>query len=172
MKRKYVFIGLAAVAVIAAVSLAPLFLPKSGQTFDEGLPPGTAGSDPGAPMPGAATDNDSAPTGNPLTGRDGHSASGSVRLLEADGKHFLRFENVEQTQGPDVYLYLTKAPDAWGRADHAAAAKILVPQGDDGQFTARGTFNVEIPSGIDVSEYAGVLTWCDRFGVAFSSAAL
>ncbi len=172
MKRKYVFIGigLAAVAVIAAVSLAPLFLPKSGQTFDEGLPPGAADSGQGAPMP--ATANESAPVGNPLTGRDGHSASGSVRLLEADGKHFLRFENVKQTQGPDVYLYLTKAPDAWGRADHASAAKILVPQGDDGQFTARGTFNVEIPGDIDVSEYAGVLTWCDRFGVAFSSAAL
>ncbi len=152
---KRIWIGIAVVALVAVALALPLFLPKSGMTFDDAAPEGAAVGPP-----------------TPLTGRDGHAASGTVQLLATDGGYMLRFEDVQQTQGPDVYLYLTREPDATDKSAVTAGLKVLLPQDSDGQFTARGSFNVPLPADFDPEAWGGITTWCDRFGVPFSSAAI
>ncbi|OGI14384.1 MAG: hypothetical protein A2878_00640 [Candidatus Moranbacteria bacterium RIFCSPHIGHO2_01_FULL_54_31] len=93
-----------------------------------------------------------------VTGTPGHPASGTVRIVTADGKRYVRYENFRTINGPDIYIYLSK--------DIAAKEYI-----DLGRVKAtEGNINYEIPAGTDVAEYPYVLTWCQAFGVLFNSA--
>ena len=95
-----------------------------------------------------------------IAGTPEHSASGTVRVIESDGKRFVRYENFRTINGPDLYVYLSKDLDA---------RKFI----DLGQVRAtEGNINYEVPDGVDLSEYHYVLTWCKSFGVLFNSAKL
>lgn len=105
------------------------------------------------------------------TFRDGdalHHVSGTVTLYHGADGDFLRFEDYEATDGPDVYFYVVKGATDTVDGDDV---KVLVPEGTDGHATLRGNFNVPLPPGMDWSAYDGVVVWCDRFDVEFGSAA-
>ncbi len=94
----------------------------------------------------------------PVIGTTGHPAEGTAHVFEAEGKRFVRYEDFETLNGPDLFVYLAKDLDA----------KEFV---DLGRLRAtEGSVNYEIPEGIDPSEYPYVLTWCRAFGVLFNSA--
>jgi hypothetical protein len=96
----------------------------------------------------------------PVVDTPAHPASGFVRVVEADGKQFIRYEDYKTINGPDLYVYLAKDLDA----------KEFV---DLGRLRAtEGNVNYEVPAGVDVSDYRYVLTWCKAFGVLFNSADL
>ena len=95
-----------------------------------------------------------------VTGTAGHPASGTVRVIEADGKRYVRYENFKTINGPDLYVYLAKDLDAKEFVD---LGKVKATEGN---------INYEIPTGIDTSEYHYVLTWCKAFGVLFNHADL
>ena len=105
-------------------------------------------------------------------GDDLHRVSGSVTLLQVDGRHVLRFEGYDATAGPDVFFYLT--PDA--RADGVDAVEGRGLRAETtargGQATLRGDFNVELPQDFDPAGYAGLAVWCEQFNVLFGHAAL
>lgn len=109
------------------------------------------------------------------TFRDGdalHSAEGTVHVLEAGGRHVLRFEGYAATSGPDVYWYLTPRPHASTTEEvEGAGLKVRAPT-IMGQATLRGDFNVELPEGTDVSAYGGIAIWCDTYNVLFGYAEL
>ena len=97
-----------------------------------------------------------------------HPASGMALVLN-DGteQRFLRFEDFETDNGPDLNVYLSTAPpDA--------------PAGDfDDDFVDLGDLkgnigpqNYEIPTNVDLSRHSTVVIWCVRFGVAFGAAEL
>jgi zona occludens toxin (predicted ATPase) len=87
-----------------------------------------------------------------------HPASGTLRVLQADGKTFVRYENYKTINGPDIYVYLANDLEA----------KEFV---DLGRVKAtEGNVNYEIPAGVEVSDYRYVLTWCKAFGVLFNYA--
>ncbi len=87
-----------------------------------------------------------------------HPASGLVRLVEADGKTYVRYENYKTINGPDIFVYLAKDINA----------KEFI---DLGRVKAtEGNINYEVPDGVSVSEYPYVLTWCKQFGVLFNYA--
>lgn len=99
-----------------------------------------------------------------------HPGSGLAKVLN-DGteQRFLRFEEFETDNGPDLFVYLT-------RADAAADAAAF---GVDGEFVNLGRLkgnvgeqNYEIPSDVDLSEFSTVVVWCRRFSVAFTAADL
>lgn len=99
-----------------------------------------------------------------------HPGSGLAKVLN-DGteQRFLRFEEFETDNGPDLFVYLT-------RADAAADAGAF---GVDGDFINLGRLkgnvgeqNYEIPIDVDLSEFSTVVVWCDRFSVAFTAADL
>ena len=37
----------------------------------------------------------------------GHAASGSVRIVEAEGREYVRYENFKTINGPDIFVYLS-----------------------------------------------------------------
>jgi hypothetical protein len=98
-----------------------------------------------------------------------HETTGTVRLVEsADGTRYLRFEDLDSLNGPDLRVYLSSAP---ADADPGAFDDTLVL--DLGELTAnRGSFNYEVPADADLSEVRSVSIWCRRFAVGFGVAPL
>lgn len=95
-----------------------------------------------------------------VTGTAGHPASGTVRIVEADGKRYVRYENFKTINGPDLFVYLAKD----------TGAKEFINLGTI--RATEGNVNYEIPDGTDLSQYHYVLTWCKTFSVLFNSADL
>jgi hypothetical protein len=94
-----------------------------------------------------------------------HPASGTALVL-TDGKStFLRFENFETDNGPDLYVYLSA---------NVTAASPAGQLDDDFVELGRlkgniGSQNYEIPTGVDLGKYKTVVIWCRRFTTAFAT---
>jgi hypothetical protein len=94
-----------------------------------------------------------------FTGRTNHDVVGTAMVLN-DGteQRFLRLEDFESTNGPDLNVYLRAADDSF------------VDLGDlKGNI---GNQNYEIPADVDLEVYDTVQIWCVRFSVLFGDAVL
>ena len=100
--------------------------------------------------------------GNFVGSGDGfHNAEGVAKVINlADGRIFLRLENLKATNGPDLYVYLSTDKDA---SDIVNLGRLKGNIGNQ---------NYEIPAGTDLSKYDTVLIWCKAFSVLFGSAKL
>ena len=155
--------GLIAMAVLAVA--AYLFQPWAlftNTTVNESLPPALAApSGPAAPA-------------SPQTLGSGtfrsyeHSTTGTAKLIKlADGRVFVRLEDFNTSNGPDVKVWLTEA--GVDRADKSSESAYV----NLGDLKANnGNQNYEVPSGTDVTTYKSVVVWCDRFSVAFGAASI
>lgn len=102
---------------------------------------------------------------NTLTGTfigigDGfHNVEGAAKVIPVESvAQILRLENFKATNGPDLYVYLSK--------DKSASDFINV-----GRLKGNvGNQNYEIPIGSDLSKYNTVLIWCRAFSFLFGSA--
>lgn len=98
-----------------------------------------------------------------------HMGRGAVTLYAlSNARHVLRFENFRTTNGPDLVVYLTKHKSP-------ATATDVTDQGylSLGKLKGNvGNQNYDIPANVDLSEYQGVVIWCELFGVLFSPASL
>lgn len=153
-------------------------------TVDEPLPLATAVADTGRSPSGTATGSATATTRHTPSvaaaaprvvgqGRfvDGeHATSGTAHVLElADGTTVLRLEGFSTSDGPDVVVWLTDQPaggDDWHRYDDGRFVPLGALKGTDGNQ------NYAVPAGTDLSGLTSVVIWCDRFDVAFGSAAI
>ena len=99
-----------------------------------------------------------------------HQTRGSAIVLEdADGKRFLRFEDFETSNGPDLLVYLSakepSGPNDW----HGYDADFV----DLGPLKGNvGIQNYEIPKGVDLDKYSTAVVWCRQFEVGFAAATL
>lgn len=101
-----------------------------------------------------------------FTGADRlHSVSGTVTLYHDAEGAFLRFEDYEATDGPDVYYYLARSGEPI-----ESGIRVLVPGGNEGRATLRGNFNVPLEGAMDWTTYDTIVVWCDRFDVTFGTA--
>jgi hypothetical protein len=108
-----------------------------------------------------------------FAGRAGHRCSGRVELVRDGDAGFLRFRDYEQTQGPDVFVYVCPAPDPDTAAEIRAGTKVLVDGGaDGGESTKVGDFVQRLPDGVALGGIRGVGIWCDAFGTPFGTATL
>ena len=98
--------------------------------------------------------------GATVIGSAGHPASGSARIVTAEGKSYIRYENFKTINGPDLYVYLAKDLDA---KEFVSLGQIRATEGN---------INYEIPIAINPSDYKYVLTWCKQFSVLFNYADL
>jgi hypothetical protein len=88
-----------------------------------------------------------------------YTISGDALVLnDGSEQRFLRFENFESSNGPDLKVYLRAA---------------------DGEFVNLGELkgnigdqNYEIPADVDLAVFNTVQIWCERFGVEFGNAVL
>jgi hypothetical protein len=94
-----------------------------------------------------------------FTGSSRYDVTGEALVLN-DGteQRFLRLENFESSNGPDLNVYL---------------------RAEDGDFVDLGDLkgnigdqNYEIPTDVDLAVYNEVEIWCVRFGVEFGAAPL
>jgi hypothetical protein len=170
---------IAAGAVGLAVVVAVWFQPQKlfiDARVDEDIPTAQPSDDPGRVVvddPRASTTPADAPA-EPVDLATGefvsldHGTSGTVRVLElADGRQFVRFEDFETSNGPAVYVYLSTNPA--GGPEGAFDDEYL----DLGSLRGNvGDQNYELPADVDLSRYASVVVWCDRFDSAFGAADL
>ena len=95
-----------------------------------------------------------------IVGTTGHPASGTVRVINADSKSYIRYENFKTINGPDIYVYLAKDLDAKEYINLGAVK------------ATEGNVNYEVPDNINVKDYRYVMVWCKAFGVLFNYADL
>jgi hypothetical protein len=100
--------------------------------------------------------------GNLIDTGDGfHMASGQVEVLQIPyGTQILRFENLDVTNGPDLYVYL--ATDTTAK-DFVSLGRLKGNMGNQ---------NYPIPVNTDFEKYNTVLIWCQAFSTLFGSSKL
>jgi len=94
---------------------------------------------------------------------DAHATSGTAVVLgNGTDQRFLRFEEFETSNGPDLNVYLVNSS--------TGDVSDFVDLGDlKGNI---GSQNYEIPAGVDLDVYDQVSIWCVRFRVSFGNAPL
>lgn len=96
-----------------------------------------------------------------------HEGSGKALLLElADGSRYLRFEDFEVENGPDLRVYLSTAPSE--SADDGVFDEDYV---DLGALKGNvGNQNYRVPGDVKLDRYKSAVVWCRRFSVGFAVA--
>jgi hypothetical protein len=172
----------AAVAVVAVVAAAALFEPWrlfTSSRVDEALPTvAPSATAPAADEPATGpggTDEPAAPARPPdpvelARGRfvdAEHGTTGTVRVIElADGRRFVRLEDLATSDGPDLHVWLSDRPSggAWDSYDDGRFVRL-------GDLTAtHGNQNYQLPADAEIAGMTSVVIWCDRFDVAFGTA--
>jgi hypothetical protein len=98
-----------------------------------------------------------------------HETTGTASIHRlADGKRVLRFTGFRTSNGPDVQVYLGKAPDASDNETVTSAGFFHV----GALKGTEGDQNYELPPDLNLDEYHSVTIWCRRFGVNFATAPL
>jgi len=92
-------------------------------------------------------------------GLAGHDAEGVAKIIQANDITFLRFENFQVTNGPDLRVYLTSDGDV-KNGIHLEKLK-----------GSKGSQNYSLDD-IDVGIYDIVVIYCQPFGVYFGQAEL
>lgn len=129
-------------------------------------------ADDGGTGPSLSVEAETLATGQ-FTGKAGHRCSGQVDLVRDGDTHALRFVNYEQTQGPDVFVYVCPDPDPDTGREIAAGTKVLIDGGaDGGESTKTGTFVQQLSGGVDIGSIRGVGIWCEDFRTPFGAATL
>ncbi|MDQ0075407.1 DM13 domain-containing protein [Arthrobacter oryzae] len=168
------------VSLVAGMGLFQPWRLFTSSSIDEPLTPGSVATAPaGSPPAAAASASASAPVATPAirpavlaTGpfqSQEHPTSGSASLVQLpDGSHVVRLENLASSDGPDVKVWLSDR-EAGGDWFKYRSGRFL----DLGPVKAtHGNQNYAVPPGTDLSGLHTVVLWCDRFSVAFGSAAL
>ncbi len=155
----------------ALPTVAPTSTPAA--TPSESTP---AGSTAPAPTPAETTTETKTETPEPagpveLSAGDFEDAeydtSGRARIIElADGSRFVRLEDLDTSDGPDLFVGLSASPSGgdWGSYDDERYVSL-------GELKAtNGNQNYEIPREVKLKGLKSVVIWCDRFNVAFGTA--
>ncbi|MBP6889817.1 MAG: DM13 domain-containing protein [Candidatus Moranbacteria bacterium] len=157
MSSKKIIIALLSIAGagIAYYALSPLF---RNIKRDDPLPVNVNVKEEQDRMPGEESVLPDTLLAANIQGTPAHPASGTVRVVEADGKRYLRYENFKTINGPDLFVYLSGDLEA----------KTYVNLGE--LRATEGNVNYEIPKDIDLDVYPYALVWCQQFSVLFNSA--
>ncbi len=156
-------IVLAAAVPVVAFGIVPLFVRS---TVHEAPPARAAASAPSAGAAAGPVVAGTAPaivvTGMLRKVDAVHYGSGQVSILDLAGSRYLRFEGVAIAGAPNMYVYLSDRSD-----------------GQPGTFTdlgplkaTDGSFNYQLPDGLDLRPIHSVVVWCRAFSVTVTYAEL
>ena len=88
--------------------------------------------------------------------------SGRVSILRVGAALFLRFDGVEIAAAPAQHVYLSDRTDGRpGKYTDLGALK-----------ATSGSFNYEVPAGVDLAEVRSVVSWCVQFNTTVTYAVL
>ena len=94
-----------------------------------------------------------------------HKGSGTARIIEGGDKRYLRLEDFEVTNGPDLYVYLSESKTPGNNLksiDKYISLGLLKGNA--------GNQNYDIPK--PFQGYDTVVIWCQKFGVLFTYAVM
>ena len=163
MKTKHVILILIGVIVLAVAYylISPLFI---NVRVDEASPEGASSpeiaTDSGDGTEEIMSSEDVSTKPMQIEGTPGHPASGTARIVTADGKSYLRYENFKTINGPDIFIYLSKDIEA---TEFVNLGRVRATEGN---------INYEIPQEVDPRDYPYALVWCRAFSELFNSAKL
>ena len=86
-----------------------------------------------------------------------YNVEGSFAIYETENKHLLRIENLDITNGPDLYF-------VFANEKNSAVRNFTIIE----RLTEKGTFNVEIPEDINPADYKYLHIHCVRFRHTFA----
>ena len=182
--KKVAFVGLIAFVIIiiivgAGISwilISPLFL--EGETLDEELPDiinvvdnstvTTMGNE-----TITMTDSNTSSSGFTLISQGelqrldaAHHGSGIVQLVKNNelGNYSIFFRDVVISNGPGLVVYLTNEDVEFREMNKHANLGNLRAQ--------IGNFSMNVPKGVDPTEYNTLIVWCEPFNVLFTYANL
>lgn len=89
-----------------------------------------------------------------------HTTSGTVSVVETNGKRTLVFTNFRTDGGPDLRIYLAENT---GLRNFIEVSRLT---------STNGNFSVDLPAGADPAKQRYVLIWCKAFSVLFGSSEL
>lgn len=154
--KKEVVIGVIVVVVVLGVLwylISPVFI-------DNGVSEPTPVTSPSSVDLGIVGETKDVYSGSFVGADSFHKVSGQARVIEDSGVRYLRLENFESINGPDLKVYLSEDLNA----------ESYLSLGDlKGNI---GSQNYEISSDVDIEKYDKVLIWCEQFSVLFGSADL
>jgi hypothetical protein len=95
-----------------------------------------------------------------------HESSGRALVLRLpDGRRFLRLEDLDTSNGPDLRVYLSTVAATSGNTEFGREFVDLgALKGNQGDQ------NYEIPAGVDIDRFESAVVWCRRFAVGFAAA--
>lgn len=86
----------------------------------------------------------------------------------SDGHYYLRLEDFETQNGPDLFVYLSTAPASAEEGEEFVKDFLNL-----GELKGnKGNQNYQVPDGTDLSKFHSVVIWCKRFSVGFGAAPL
>jgi hypothetical protein len=104
---------------------------------------------------------------DPHSGSHGDSVSGTAILgVTADGSAVLRLQNLNATNGPDLYVYLSTVASPSTNAqvmNGLEVSKLKATSGDS---------NYTLPGGTDITQFKAVAVYCKSFSTLFGYANL
>ena len=159
------------VASIVAVAAAVVWFEPHKLIFEEKVDEAVPQAQPSEPGGGSKeVEKDSDPevlASGPFQDLE-HATTGEAVVLELpNGDRYLRLEDLETSNGPDLRVYLSEVPAS---DDWRAYGERYV---DLGELKANlGSQNYEIPPDVDLSRYRSAVIWCRRFAVGFGVAPL
>lgn len=156
--KKSILIGIVVVGILVLAGayylVSPLFIDKE---VNEDIPiEGDVNNS--AEDVQEETEEDFVYSGNFIDADTFHKTSGVAKVI--GDEEYLRFENFQTTNGPDLYVYLAKDLDAEEFVNLGRLKGNI------------GNQNYEIAEDVNLEEYTYVLIWCRAFGVLFGSAEL
>lgn len=89
-----------------------------------------------------------------------HKVSGQAKIVNSENGRYLRLENFQSTNGPDLKVYFSSDTQASSYVSLGALKGNI------------GNQNYELPADLDLEAYPYVLIWCEQFSVLFGSAQL
>lgn len=101
-----------------------------------------------------------------------HTTTGAARIIrDPEGTHRLELVDLDTSNGPDLWVWLTDQPVIEGREGWHVF--------DDGEWVELGQLKgnqgnqaYDLPAEVDPGSYTSVSIWCKRFSVSFGAAAL
>ena len=90
-----------------------------------------------------------------------HQGSGTATIYQQNTSRVLRLENFSSTNGPDLHVLLVERVDGADMGTYVDLGKLKGNVGNQ---------NYDIPADVDLSQYSGVMIYCQPFHVVFSTA--
>lgn len=172
---------LLAVAVVGALVFQPwlLFIDDHVDDGDDGtevVGTATAGlTDTSVPEPsGAGQTRVELGSGEFVDAEHGTSGVATV-YRRSDGSRFVLLDGLDTSNGPDLHVWITDQESgggcggcvgSWSNYDDGAYVRLGELRGN------QGSSRYEIPADADLAGMRSVVIWCDRFNVAFGTAAI